>query len=137
MSESLSQALIGAAVALADTLARENAALRALDLPGAVALLADKHRDADAFAAAHARLAAGGAIEAGLRGMAETVGERLDRLAAENRQLLERALMVQRRVIGVIARAAPPALQAAPRYDREGGIAGRRRPPPVVLAASV
>lgn len=142
MSENLSQALIAAAVALADTLARENAALLALDLPSAVALLADKHREADAFAAAHARVAAkggvvaqGGAVEASLRAMAETVGVRLSGLAAENKRLLERALLVQQRVIGSIARAVPRALETAPRYDAGGGIAGAARPPPVALAA--
>lgn len=136
MSETLSQALIAAAVALADTLARENAALLALDLPSAVALLAEKHRDADAFAAAHARVAAqGGAIETPLRVMAETVGARLSSLAAENKRLLERALLVQQRVIGSIARAVPRALETAPRYDAGGGIAGAARPPPVALTA--
>jgi hypothetical protein len=136
MSETLSQALIAAAVALADTLARENAALLALDLAAAVALLAEKHRDADAFAAAHARVAAqGGAIEAPLRVMAETVGGRLCGLAAENKRLLERALLVQQRVIGSIVRAVPRALETAPRYDAGGGIAGAARPPPVALAA--
>jgi hypothetical protein len=80
---------------------------------------------------------ADGAIEPALRGMAEAVGARLGSLAAENRRLLERAMLVQRRVIGAIARAAPRALEAAPRYDAGGGIAGARRPPPVVLAARV
>lgn len=136
MSENLSHALIAAAVALADTLARENAALLSMNLPSAVALLVDKHRDTDAFAAAHARVAAqGGAVEAPLRSMAETVGERLSGLAAENKRLLERALLVQQRVIGSIARAVPRALETAPRYDAAGGIAGAARPPPVALAA--
>jgi hypothetical protein len=78
-----------------------------------------------------------GAIEPALRGMAEAVGARLAGLAAENRRLLERALTVQRRVIGALAQAVPRALEAAPRYDAGGGIAGRARPPPVVLAARV
>ncbi|HTN11476.1 MAG TPA: hypothetical protein VL154_10955 [Acetobacteraceae bacterium] len=136
MNDTLSQALIAAAVALADTLARENAALLALDLPAAVALLADKHREADAFTTAHARVAAQeGAVEAPLRAMAETVGVRLAGLATENKRLLERALLVQQRVIGSIARAVPRALETAPRYDAGGGIAGAARPPPVALTA--
>ena len=132
MNKTLSQDVIATAVALADTLARENAALLALNLPAAVALLVEKQRDADAFAAAHARLAAEGGM---LDGVAETVAARLAGLAAENKRLLERALLVQQRVIGSIARALPRALMTAPRYDAGGGIAAAARPPPVALAA--
>lgn len=134
--ENPAQVLIAAAVALADTLARENTALAALDLPRAGELLADKECHTGAFAAAHARLAAAGdALPPALRTMAETVGSRLATLGAENRRLLERALFVQERVIGSLARAVPQALEVAPRYDAGGSLRTAPRPPPVMLAA--
>ncbi|MBN8889165.1 MAG: hypothetical protein BGP12_07230 [Rhodospirillales bacterium 70-18] len=130
--------LIAAAVALADTLAQENAALAAVDLAGATALLARKQRDGEAFAAAHARAAAlvqAGAPPGTQRLLTEAVGARLRDLAAENKRLLERAMRVQGRVIGSLAQAVPRALATSPRYDAGGGIAGAGRPPPVALSA--
>jgi hypothetical protein len=139
MSHHPIRALIAAAVALADTLSRENAALVALNLPAALVLLAEKQAATEAFTAAHARAAAALAKTPGLpaadQELAETVGARLRELAAENKRLLERALRVQGRVMGSIARALPRALATAPRYDAVGGIAGANRPPPVALSA--
>ena len=94
--------LISAGTLLADTLEEENAALLALDLPRAVGLLADKQRAVDGLAAAQAAPAANPA--------AERMARRLKALALENKRLLERAIAAQSRVIGVVGRAAAPAL---------------------------
>jgi len=48
--------------------------------------------------------------------------ERLRVLAAENRALLERALTVQNRIIGIVARAMQPAMPEF-RYGANGGLA--------------
>jgi hypothetical protein len=96
--------LIAAATVLADSLAAENAALAALDLPRVVGMLADKQRAAAGFIDAQAV-----PIPPTQRAAAATMVRRLQALADENRALLERAIAVQGRVIGVIARAAAPA----------------------------
>lgn len=109
--------LISAATRLADVLARENAALGALDLRGAASLLAEKQDAADMF---RATLAGAGAVQdARLAGAAE----RLHALANENRALLEHAITLQTRVIGIVAHASRPLL-AAPRYAATGRMAG-------------
>jgi hypothetical protein len=109
--------LIAAASLLADTLVAENTALAALDLPRAAAMLADKQRAADGFIAAQAMPVAAPRHEA-----TERTLRRLQSLVAENRALLERAIVVQGRVIGVIARAAAatvaPAAYGAPASRR-------------------
>ena len=110
----MSADLLAAMQRLADTLAAENAALSALDLPGAGGLLARKQ-------AAYAELTAarqGAAPSPALRSAAS----RLLDLAEENRALLERAIAVQGQVLGVLARAAR-ACGPAPRYGRSGGYA--------------
>jgi ferric-dicitrate binding protein FerR (iron transport regulator) len=94
--------LIVAATRLADTLAEENAALAALDLPRAASILADKQRAAAGFIAAQSMP---------LSAARHDAIERVAALATENRALLERAMTVQSRVIGVIARAAAPAIE--------------------------
>lgn len=95
---------------LADVLERENDALRAMDLRRAVTLLPEK-------SAAIAALADCGPPAPDLVPMAA----RLNGLARENRQLLERAISVQQRVIGIILRAAA-SVAVAPNY----GLQGRR-----------
>jgi flagellar biosynthesis/type III secretory pathway chaperone len=62
------------------------------------------------------------------------IAERLRVLAAENRVLLERALMVQQRIIGIVARAMQP---AAPefRYGANGGLAVAARARAFALSA--
>ena len=129
--------LIAAAAALAATLERENAILIALDLAGAGALLEAKRCATEAFAAAHARLVASGATLADAdRQALEHQAARLRHLAQANRRLLERALVVQERVMSVIARAAPKATAQAPRYGAAGTLVGGRRALPVALLAS-
>jgi flagellar biosynthesis/type III secretory pathway chaperone len=103
---------IDAANRLADVLARENAALKRMDFPAAIALvpakeaaLAEMTRDAPPLPAAsrsHALLA----LSQPLRGLAE-----------ENRALLERAIAVQTRILGIVARSIAPVRQGE-RYQR-------------------
>ena len=87
---------------LAGVLAQENAALKRMDFPAAVALvpakeaaLADMTRNASPSAARSAAM------------------QTLAGLAEENRVLLERAIEVQTRIVGMVARAVAPARQGA------------------------
>lgn len=125
--------LIDSAQSLAAVLAQENAALRAVDLARATTLLAQKGHAIAAFTAANADAAATGLTAAERRRASVEIGERLRALADDNQRLLERAMLVQRRVMGLIAEAAPrPA--AAPRYDARGAIEGARKREPVALS---
>ncbi len=110
------EGMMTAIARLADAVAAENAALRALDLPAAAALLAQKQTAAAALAAARAGAAPSPALRA--------AAARLQLLAEENRRLLERAIAVQTRVLGVLAGAARAA-NPAPRYGRSGAYAAR------------
>jgi hypothetical protein len=80
---------------LADVLARENAALAALDLAAVTRCLPEKTAALQALAPARADEAASTAARAAVA--------RARALMAENRTLLERAMMVQNRIIGLIA----------------------------------
>jgi hypothetical protein len=98
---------------LADVLDRENDALRAMDLRRAVTLLPEK-------TAAIADLTTDdSASPAPPNPDLVSIVARLDRLAVENRQLLERAIDTQKRVIGIIVRAAASAA-VAPNYGMQG-----------------
>jgi CHASE3 domain sensor protein len=110
----VSQELIAAASHLADTLAEENAALTALDLPRAAALLADKQRAVTGFLAA-----SNAPIAAQQDASFEAMVRRLQSLSDDNRALLERAIAAQGRVIGVIARAVAPVV-APSGYSSDG-----------------
>lgn len=112
--------LIAAAVRLADVLQTENAALAALNMPAAVRLLPEKLAAADAFAVAQA--AARTCRVGRHRGELDSVARRLQSLAVENRRLLERAMLVQSRVIATIAKAArTTAERDAPGYRASQG----------------
>lgn len=117
----MSDPLPGAATRLLHVLTAENAALARMDLAGASSLLAEKTMAAAGFDAA---LLGRPAFGAG--GFAAS----LKIAAAENRRLLERAMAVQTRVLGVLAQAAkaaqPPDRAGA--YGRHGLPPGR--PPP-------
>jgi hypothetical protein len=117
-----------AAAALADVLARENAALQRLDFPAAVALLAGKE-------AALANLTAlGEAMQhQPLPAEAAPLGRQLHALARENRALLERAITVQTRIVGIIARAARP--PGGRSYAANGQHRQPRRPGAMALSA--
>ncbi len=125
----MSKELIAAASLLADTLAEENAALAALDLPRAAAMLADKQRAVAGFLAA--RDAQSVAMP---DAVIEPLARRLQSLSQENRTLLERAIAVQGRVIGVIARAAVPAT-APSGYSAHGTAGYTARPPAFALSS--
>ena len=90
------------ATRLADILRAENAALAAFDLSRAAALLAAKTRAAEAFEVACAAWPDPGSISV-----------QLAQLAADNRRLLCQAIIVQGRVIEIVTRAIPRALQQA------------------------
>ncbi len=127
--------LMRAASLLSEALARENAALAAVDFVAAGALLDAKREAAGHFAAAHARLAAAGRPAGPLPRDVADIARRLRNLAAEYKTLLERAIAAQRRVIGSIARAVPRAMARAPRYDFRGALSDGRNPLPVALSA--
>jgi len=110
----MSDEMTTAAELLADTLAAENAALAALDLPAATALLAEKRRATQSLLSAPPA----GATH---RRAAEQALDRLRRLSEQNRALLERAIAVQGRVIEIVASAAMQAC-APPRYGAYGPI---------------
>ena len=120
----MNERLIAAVARLADVLARENAALGALDLRSAACLLAEKQDAADMFSKAQAETPTVQDAR-----VAETA-EHLHALASENRALLEHAIAVQTRVIGIVARASRP-VAVAPRY----GATGRMTDGPVLPCA--
>jgi ribonuclease D len=119
--------LVDAARELAEILEAENAALAAVDYAGAARLTQAKHSAADAFARASAARESPEA-DAAVRALA------LPQLAETNRRLLERALVVQRRVIQTFARAVPRT-PAAPRYGANGTLTQATRTAPVALVA--
>jgi hypothetical protein len=123
MTSSLIETISG----LADTIARENDALDALDLSGAVAVLADKKRALDLLAGAETA-----PVSPELRPTMEVALRRLRDLASQNRALLQRALTVQGRVIEIVAGALPRP-QTAGRYSPPGA----RLPPARAMAWSM
>jgi len=131
--------LLEAAVALAAALTQENAALAATDLAGAAALLRDKERVTLAFTAAQRRAARqpAAALTPAERAVAEQLERQLAGLAAENRRLLERAMLVQRRLVGGVAKAVPKATAGVVRYGASGAMATAHRPPPIMMSARV
>jgi hypothetical protein len=131
--------MIAAATALADTLVQENEALEAMDLKRAIALLEAKRRCMEALAAAQSRLARGLAarLPTTQRAAAEQVTTRLGDLAAENKRLLERAMAVQKRVVGVVAQAASASVPRTPRYGNSGALAAPVRTAAMAISASV
>ena len=130
--------LIAAAVRLADVLQTENAALVALNMPAAVRLLPEKLAAADAFVAAQAGAGAKGRQATRHRVELDAVARRLHDLAAENRRLLERAMLVQARVIATVAKAArATAERAAPGYGAPHGAPKGVRHAPRLAACAV
>jgi uncharacterized protein YPO0396 len=109
------QDLLDVAEQLAAVLERENAALADLDLRRAAGMLAEKQQVAAAFVAA----APDGAA------VPPELVHRLGELAKENQARLEQAMLVQRRVIGIIARAVR-STAPAPRYGATGAMAAAR-----------
>jgi hypothetical protein len=118
----MSQDLVTAARTLADTIAVENQALATLNLQAAAKLLPLKEAATTAFNAAQkfARTTRAPIDAEALRDAAK----RLDAVTEENRRLLERAIRVQNRVLGILANAARAA-DPTPRYGRSGAYAAR------------
>jgi hypothetical protein len=108
------KALIAAMRRLVDVLDLENAALKAMDLRRAAGLLAEKTAAlADLNLACE--LPSGPAHPA----LTSTAG-RLQGLMLENRRLLQRAIVAQQRVIGIVVRAAVGADRSEPSYGARG-----------------
>jgi flagellar biosynthesis/type III secretory pathway chaperone len=128
----MTPALIDAVGRLADTIARENAALDALDLTAAAGMLAEKNAAIAAFTAADDLAQRTGPYMLAGRQREETLkqAERLRTVTAENKRLLERAIAVQGRVIGTVVAAAKPAAQ---RYGAQGSL---HRGTPAAMALS-
>jgi hypothetical protein len=118
-----------AAARLADILAQENAALTALAFGRTADLAADKERALDDL-----RRAFPAGVGAAVLG--DLAGE-LNRLLAENKLLLQRAILVQGQLIACIARAARRSQNGARAYGRTGGWAHEARPAAMALAARV
>jgi hypothetical protein len=118
----MSTKLIDTVTDLADTLARENAALDALDLSGAVALLPQKRHALTVLAEAKSIV-----LRPDLRPAMEVALRRLRELATENRRLLQHALTVQSRVIEIVAGALPRP-ETAGRYAAPGARMPAPRP---------
>jgi len=117
-----------AATRLAEILARENTALRAMDFPAATALHDAK---AQALTALNTAL-----DQEPPPTDPAPVAERLKTLAADNRDLLAMALGVQGRVIEVIAGSiARRMAQAAPAYGRPAIRAPSTRPAAIAVLA--
>ncbi len=123
--------LIDTVTGLADTLARENAALDALDLSGAVATLPEKRRALTVLTEAK-----GIVLRPDLRPAMEVALQRLRGLASENRRLLQHALTVQSRVIEIVA-SALPRTEPAGRYTAPGARVASARPAAWSLVARV
>jgi flagellar biosynthesis/type III secretory pathway chaperone len=107
--------VLAAAARLTCVLAAENAALMAMDIPAAAALLDEKLAAARGLTqASAARPAMRHADEAGLALQLRDLGQ-------QNRALLEHAIVVQGRVLDMVARAARQGVaQAAGRYGAGG-----------------
>jgi hypothetical protein len=132
--------LIAAAEHLARVLETENAALAKFDLQRAAGLLFDKAAALDAFVAARTEARRGAAVPLTevQRRSAEALTERLQKAAEDNRTMLERAMFVQSRVIGIFSRAMPRALAAqAARYGANGRWAGPASTPALSLRSRV
>lgn len=128
--------LIDAALSLVQILAQENDALRSFDLRYAASLTDGKARAIEAFVSAQTKQDRSKTAGPAQREAVIEMAARLRDLVAENRRLLERAIGVQQRVIGVVARAAPQALAAKnSRYSPDGSLAATRRMPAVALSA--
>ena len=99
-------ALINAAATLAGALAKENAALEALDLGRAADMVFDKSRALTAFEDACRNMAGVKISDTTRRQAAEILSGELQSLARKNKRLLERGMFVQKRVLALFARAA-------------------------------
>lgn len=121
----MSSDLTEAAQCLADTLARENEALKRVDYAAAVALLPAKEAALDELAR-HPR-------PTSLPPKLAALGRSLGDLAAENQILLERAVAVQTRVVRIVVNAVKPAPAARP-YGTKRGRSPSERSVPMAIS---
>jgi len=122
-------AVLAATAALTAVLRAENEALAALDIPTANRHLADK-------TAATEQLTQALRGKPALPESARADIAALMALSAENRRLLERAMLAQKRVLACIARAVPRALAQAGGYGAGGRAPPPRQMPPIALSSS-
>jgi len=118
----MTPAPLAVTIQLVDILARENAALDAMDLSGAIALLPAKRSALEIL-----RTTDTAGLPADQRPAMEAALGRLRRLVGENRRLLERALHAQSRVIAIVASALPQR-EAQTRYPRAHQRSAATRP---------
>jgi hypothetical protein len=125
----MTRTVIDAADQLSELLERENAALERMDITAATAMLADKQQAIAALVASQCEPV--GDDEADRRARTQRLGA----LAAANRQLLERAIIVQDRVLGMIASALPQATGRDGGYGAGGRNLTPHALPPMALSA--
>jgi hypothetical protein len=118
----MSHDLVAATRILADTIAIENQALAGLDLTAAARLLPQKEAATAAFTAAQ-KIAKANRTSIDRKALRDAA-QRLDAVTEDNRRLLERAIRVQNRVLGILASAARTS-DPTPRYGRSGAYAAR------------
>jgi len=116
-----------AAQRLAETLRHENEALKRLDFQAAMTLVPAKEA-ALADLTSQPRL-----TEATLSPALAALGQRLGTLAAENQILLERAIVVQTRIVRIVAQAARPP-PGVTRYGGQGRPAQPKRAAAIALS---
>ncbi len=125
----MTRTVINAADQLSDLLEQENAALERMDIATATALVAAKQQAIEALVAAQ------GQATPPDRAEIEEATRRLTDLAAANRGLLERAILVQDRVLGMIANALPRAAGREGGYGAGGRNVTPHALPPMALSA--
>jgi hypothetical protein len=125
----VTQDLVDAANALAEVLTQQNAALSRLDFPAAAALGAAK--EAAFFGVTRdCKLTS----PVGGSPALAALGQRMKTLVTENQALLERAIAVQARIVGIIVRAAvPPPVTG--QYAASGLKSQSRRTSAITLSA--
>ncbi len=121
-------ALLDASCQLLDVLEAENAALRRLDLPAAVALVAAKHAALARFEGARPNPPPPHGTDPALK----DVALRLQSALAQNRRLLERAMTVQGRIMALLAQAAREQVSEQ-RYGARGSYQNGRVERPFAL----
>ena len=125
----MTKTVIDAADLLSDLLEQENAALERMDLASATALVAAKQQAIAALVAAQSDPGQPDAAEI------QASTQRLSELASANRRLLERAITVQDRVLGMIASALPRATGRDAGYSAGGRNLSPNALPPMALSA--
>jgi flagellar biosynthesis/type III secretory pathway chaperone len=125
----MTRTVIDAADQLSALLEQENAALQRMDIPSATALVEAKQQAIAELVAARGQATPTDAAEI------QASTQRLSDLAAANRSLLERAMLVQDRILGMIATALPRASGREGGYGAAGRNVTPNALPPMALSA--